>query len=155
MNSPQPPPLENWEAVLDRAIKKLPERQAPASLMPVVMARIQSRSALPWHRLPWLQWPLALRAASAVAMGVLLAVLLGLAGQFWKADVSPWLDPWRHLAQTVCTAFAAALDSILGVQPGAGCGAVRLVLLVVGLLLFAMYLTCIGVGTVVYRTVRK
>lgn len=85
MNPSEQPPrpgLEHaWERRLDAALRQLPELEAPASLVPNVMAAIRAREALcarPWWRRPATAWPPALRVAFAVAASAVLgAMILG------------------------------------------------------------------------------
>jgi len=67
MNRPDHNPLE---AEVDSLLKSLPELTAPGHLLPQVLARLATRSTLPWYRQPWLAWPVLLRA---FALAFLLA----------------------------------------------------------------------------------
>jgi hypothetical protein len=155
MNPDKHQSLDNWEASLGRALKNLPERQAPAALMTNVMARVRARAAERWYQRSWWQWPVWLRAAAAVLLLALLVLLPLLGGHFWETSASPLLSRWIGAAQTVLGALASVLDAVFRTKLGFGQEALRWVFVSASLLLLAMYLTCIGVGTVVYRTVRK
>ena len=148
--SPQP-----WEAALNRALKNLPERQAPGTLMPNVMRQIHARAVAPQSQGSWWQWPLALRVASGVALAALLAGLAWGGGHFWEANASPLLNRSIEVAQTIMGSLAGGMAAIFRVQPDFGAGMQRPIFLAAGLLLLAMYLSCVGIGTFVYRTVRK
>jgi ABC-type amino acid transport system permease subunit len=69
------------QAEMDALLKGLPQRTAPPTLLPRVMAAIESRAALPWHRLSWQTWPAALRVASLAS---LLSLFGGLCLAGWK-----------------------------------------------------------------------
>ncbi|MGA2863153.1 MAG: hypothetical protein ABSF95_01560 [Verrucomicrobiota bacterium] len=74
------------EAEIDAVLKTLPERAAPRTLLPRVMAAIASRAPLPWFRQGWQMWPAGLRVAS---LAILLALFGGLCLAGWelpKAD---------------------------------------------------------------------
>jgi len=45
-------PESDWEAHLDRQLRELPDRPAPTTLMPRVLAAIRAR-ALPWYQRTW------------------------------------------------------------------------------------------------------
>ena len=120
-----------------------------------VMAQIQTRTTEPRDRQSWWQWPLALRIASGVALAVLLAGLVLVGGHFWEAGASPLLNRWIEIGRTIMSSLANGMAAVLRVQPDIGAGVHHQVFLAAGLLLLAMYLTCIGIGTFVYRTVRK
>jgi hypothetical protein len=155
MNPGQNHSPEKWEAALHRALKNLPERQAPAALMTKVMAQIQPPAAQPRYRGSWWQWPLALRAASGVTLIALLAVLVLGGGHFWETSASPLLNRWVEIGQTIMSSLASGMAAVFRVQPDFGSGTLRLAFVAASLLLLAMYLTCVGIGTFVYRTVRK
>jgi hypothetical protein len=63
------------EAQTDRALKQLPELQAPRTLAPRVMAAIARQAEQPWYRRAWQTWPAGLRVAS---LAVLVAFFGGL-----------------------------------------------------------------------------
>ena len=146
---------EPWEAALNRALKNLPERQAPTALMPNVMRQIHARTVASQSQGSWWKWPLALRVASGVALAVLLAGLAWGGGHFWEACASPFLNRSIEVAQTIMGSLAGGMAAIFRVQPDFGAGMQRPIFLAAGLLLLAMYLSCVGIGTFVYRTVRK
>ena len=155
MNPNEYPSPEPWEAAVDRALKQLPERQAPAALMPAVMARVHARATGKWYWRSWWQWPVWLRAGSAVLLVALWVLLPLLGGHFWETSVSPFLYRWTSIAQTVLGSLAGTLDAVFRAKSGFGQEALRWFFVSVSLLLLAMYFTCVGVGTVVYHTVRK
>lgn len=63
------------EARMDRALKALPDMEAPRTLAPRVMAAIAARQSASWYRRPWQEWSFALRVAS-------LSVLVAAFGTF-------------------------------------------------------------------------
>src|SRR5437764_13255978 len=69
------PDDKKLELQIDRQLKGLPELDAPAGLVPRVMAALAARAALPWYRQSWSQWPVAMRWSSFAA---LLALFGGL-----------------------------------------------------------------------------
>jgi len=74
------------EAAIDRELKALPNRRAPATLASRVMATLEQRAALPWYRGAWQTWPLPLQAA---AMLVLLAAFGGVCFAGWQFVHTP------------------------------------------------------------------
>ena len=156
LNSKPPQPPENWEAALSRALKQLPERPAPAALLPSVMAQIRTRESgqLAPDR-SWWQWPLWLRVVSAVGFAVVLALLFQYSDACWQESVKPWLQQWSVAGQTVLTSLAGATEAIFRTRTGSGLEVLRWVVLGLSLVLLAMYFACIGVGTFIYRTVRN
>ncbi|MBI3553723.1 MAG: hypothetical protein HY077_14600 [Elusimicrobia bacterium] len=74
--------MSDWERKLGDRLKRLPPLKAPASLLPMVMERIEART-----RWAWWAWPAAARAAS-------LAGLAGAAGAvaFAASRLASWLQ---------------------------------------------------------------
>jgi hypothetical protein len=62
---------DDLEDVVDRALKQLPGPRAPRTLMPRVMAAIETERARTSSARPWLAWPLAWQVASVTALIVL------------------------------------------------------------------------------------
>ncbi len=62
--------LEKW---MDRELRPLPAPRAPETLAPRVMAAIAARTALPWYRQTWFEWPRGWQVASAVLAAALVA----------------------------------------------------------------------------------
>jgi len=156
MNSNLPRSPESWEAALSRALKHLPDRPAPVALLAAVMAQIRLREALqfpPDHS--WWRWPLWLRVASAVGLAALLTALALLGGHLWQNSVNPQLHQWTAAGQTVLTSLASAVEAIFRIQPGTGHTLLRWIVVSGSLLLLATYFTCVGLGTFIYRTVRR
>ena len=59
------------EDLVDRALKQLPGPRAPRTLVPRVMAAIETERARSSSARPWLAWPLAWQVASVAALIVL------------------------------------------------------------------------------------
>jgi hypothetical protein len=65
-------------AVVDRALRSLPCPEAPATLLPRVMAAVAAWAQRPWYERAWFTWPLGWQVASAAAIVLTLAgVALG------------------------------------------------------------------------------
>jgi len=62
---------DDLEVVVDRALKQLPGPRAPRTLLPRVMAAIETQKVRPSSARPWLSWPLAWQVASVAAFIVL------------------------------------------------------------------------------------
>jgi hypothetical protein len=81
------PPFENpWEKRLHDELRKLPELEAPASLIPSVMAMISKQPSLAWYRRPATTWPPALRIALVVSSVCLFGLLFLAAQQFFAGS---------------------------------------------------------------------
>jgi len=112
------PEEKNLELEIDRQLKALPELQAPASLLPRVMANIASRPALPWYRQSWSQWPMSMRRGSLAALlstfGALcyaVSAIFDLASASVRQKVAGnflgLASLWNVLSDLAATAFAA------------------------------------------------
>lgn len=151
MNAPEQQPDSRWEAELDQQLKHLPERRAPATLAPRVMAAIQARARQPWFRCTWWHWPPVAQVFSLALASVLLGGLTWLAlhtdpgslvndmGVKAAAGLAP-LAPLWSLVVSIARACALLLAQA---PPLAWFGAAAF--------LAAMYLSCIGLGTILYR----
>ena len=107
---------ERLQAEVDAMLKGLPRRTAPRTLLPRVMAAIQTRAAMPWHRQSWQMWPLVPRVAS---LAILLSVFGGLCLAAWKlpqadayasilGQLARWLSGPSSLWNVLCVLFNAA-----------------------------------------------
>lgn len=92
------------EERLDRAMRSVPMRRAPASLESRVLSEIERRAALPWWRHSFAQWPGVARAAFLITCGAL--AVLALTGGLWAVasigsahTLSALPPPWAR--QTV------------------------------------------------------
>lgn len=61
------------------ALRQLPERKAPATLAPRVLAAVARLQARPWYRRPWAHWPNDMRWLTMIALTAIVA------GLFWAA----------------------------------------------------------------------
>ncbi len=140
-----------WEEVLDRELKTLPDRQAPSTLLPRVMAAVQAKARLPWWRRAWRTWPPAAQILSLLLFSGLLGLVTWVAMHGWSAEsaahatrlLSDWTAPISRFWSCL-TALANALVLVSKTANGYA-------LLGAGIFCMAMYLSCVGLGTVFYR----
>ena len=66
------------ERLIDRKLAELPQPVAPPTLVPRVLAAIETRLARPWYQRAWRTWPPALQAASAAGFLAGAVLALGL-----------------------------------------------------------------------------
>ena len=144
-------PEKQLETEIDRELKALRELPAPDTLLPRVMAALESRAEQPAYRCGWQSWPVPLRSLSlALSLALIATLCFGLwklpqteayaaasrqvAGRFWGLDTA-----WAT-AGALLNAIPLALKQ-LGVWPiAAG-------LLVVGM----AWAACLGLGTFYVR----
>jgi predicted lysophospholipase L1 biosynthesis ABC-type transport system permease subunit len=146
---------ERWVEALDRELKSLPDLRAPPTLAPRVLAAIAARSSCPWYRQSWSAWPVGVRILATVV--VLLAAAASVLG--WASLVrTP--DLFGAAEEVVSDVFylAGAIVNLVGLVLTAvatslsrACGPFLIGLAAV---LIAMYLCCLGCGTLLYRLAR-
>jgi hypothetical protein len=142
---------KNLEELIHRELSQLPDCQAPETLIPLVLARIQAQIHKSWWQRPWSQWPLVLQMAS-------LPFLFGGAAGFVVAMNFLWSIFSSAAAAGPVADHLVALTGLLEVLGTLG-NAVLILTRSTGPLWFfagisivlAMYLACIGLGSVCYR----
>jgi hypothetical protein len=144
--------LEKWNERLDTALKNLPEQSAPSDLLPRVMTKVRARREEKGLRHPWVQWPLWLRATTAVPVLALTAYLCLTGLRVYETIIIP---AYRFSSRTSMTLIESLTVVLGGTRSGIGSEVLHYVLPLACILLFGMYLTCIGAGTFLYRTVRR
>jgi hypothetical protein len=94
------------------ALRALPPPRAPETLLPRVMEAVRRRAVQPWYERAWLTWPLGWRAASGLALAL---VILGLAwwlpslGAAAVHELSRLAGDWpAQISRTVAQIAAAA-----------------------------------------------
>ncbi len=147
----EPNSQQSLEDLIHRELTKLPERTAPDTLMPRVLAQIRARERRPWWQRAWPSWPLAAQLAS---MPLLLAAAaftvygLSVIWQFAQG-ATEFGSVWETL-ESVSSVF-----DILGVLGNAVLVLGRSFgpqwLLLALLVPVGLYLTCVGLGTLCYR----
>jgi len=140
------------EALIQRELRRLPPRSAPASLAPRVLAAIQSRAQVPWWKRPIWTWPrrtqwlVALLFLTVLVSGLSLA---GIAATF--AEVSDywagWSGAWGVFKDCGETLRNAVVVMVLSIQ--------RIWLLAILGTALGLYLFCLGTGTLFYRLAVK
>jgi hypothetical protein len=157
MNTP-PRFDQPWERRLHEELHKLPEMEAPASLVPGVMAAIRARQAAAaapaWYRRPATTWPPALRIALAVSALALFGLLVLGAQLLWPQVVaSADTGALAAAGQKVITAWSIAstlADAFLLVVREALSS--PWVVAILAAVCFS-YLALLGAGTALWRTV--
>jgi hypothetical protein len=143
------PDSEEFEKLIHRTLRSLPERRAPRSLELRVLAAIEARQSLPWWRQSFAHWPHAAQAVFLLLSGVIAAILVTLVFRT-GAEVeaaSPWTSAMSNLrhARLVLASLGEACAAVFrGIPP----------LWLYGGLAFlaAMYATLVGLGAAAYRT---
>lgn len=146
------PPHENaLERAVDRALKNLPELEAPRHLSRNVMAALKNRAATPWYRQPWQAWSLPLQTASLLLLaGAFFGLCYG-AVQLTEleglADLAEEVGRWKGGLLAVLNILGALGQSVILVGKQLGSGVLLGCLAALGI----SYAVCIGLGTLWLR----
>ncbi|MGE3313358.1 MAG: hypothetical protein AB7O66_25615 [Limisphaerales bacterium] len=147
----RPHPDEDLEQLIDRQLRRLPDRPAPETLLPRVLQAIEARKAAPWWRKSFSHWPVGARlifltgssALSALMIYVMWGLSSGVTLSALTAEIRPWLAGLplvRSVFETLGSAlWVLARSAGTWVVWGAACVAA------------VSYLTTIGLGTVCWR----
>ena len=144
-------PIENWEKQLHRELQKLPDLEAPPTLIPNVLNRLKLQQQSAWYQLSWMEWPLALRLASGALASVIVGLLAWGAGAFGELGLSQQLVAGYSELKTVTGSFLSSCMEAVGVSTGFWSNYGQTILLTAATLLFATYLTCVAAGTALYQ----
>lgn len=136
------------EKTVNRILRDLPDRSAPASLEARVFGELQRRHAALWQR-GFTYWPLAMRIAFVAICGVLVTLTLldipwPAAGLQRVEAIGDWSSFWASPAVTAITLLGQLAARIVDAVPPAWLYG----LMAVGALLYA---TLFGLGAVAYR----
>ena len=143
---------EKLEQSVHDALRALPDRRAPVSLVARVQAEIERRAAIPWWHKSYAYWPswargtfLAGAGAGVVALMVFVMVNLngGLDGSRLGGAVSPWIDFARRaygVGGWIADMVSLVISSVPPLWLYGGLAAVA-----------AAYLSLVGLGATAYR----
>ena len=144
-------PPNSLEELIHRELARLPERQAPPSLIPGVLARIQAREQRSWWQRPWTAWPFAIQLASIPCM---LALIVG--GTYGVS--LGWGMVLSYTDFSAATALVGTVSAIWEVILALGSAVLVLAralgqqwLLWTLVVALAMYCVCVALGTLCYR----
>jgi hypothetical protein len=139
------------EQLIDGELRKLPELQAPETLVHRVMLAVHAQERQPWWQRPWLTWPRPAQVISSALSAATVAALAYFGAAAWRAAgigspldrIVQWISSLAPLWDWLVTlANALALVLQKAGQP----------YLLIGLgIAAAMYLLCVASGTACYR----
>src|SRR6059058_4774263 len=73
------------EQLIEREARKLPELQAPETLVHRVMLAVHAKERQPWWQRPWLTWPRAAQVISSALSAVTVASFVYFGAAAWRA----------------------------------------------------------------------
>jgi hypothetical protein len=143
---------EKLEAAIQRALRSIPDRQAPSRLEGRVLLELNRRAALPWWRKSFAHWPASVRviffvgSAVAAALVVVGLVQLGVsngADQLVTGFVGrfTWIATSRNIAEAIGTKFLLVIRAIPPVWLYSAAGTVAFCYAALGALGAAFYRT--------------
>lgn len=138
------------ERIVGDALTALPPPQAPASLLPRIMAAVGRSAERAWYLRGWLRWPLGWQTASVAAFLVVGAALFAMLPPVWQqvgnSVVAPAAETVGRFEQTLRMASVLA-STVLTI-----CRAVAEPLVKYAVvLLVAMGMICAALGAAVNR----
>ncbi|MDA1272858.1 MAG: hypothetical protein O2960_02225 [Verrucomicrobia bacterium] len=81
-------PKDILEKVLHRELQKLPDTEAPGTLIPRVSAAIAARAKAAWWRRSWIEWPVQIRVVSFCLSVILSGTFLYGANGVWQRAIT-------------------------------------------------------------------
>lgn len=136
------------ERIIDQELRKLPEVPAPRTLAPRVLAAIRARETKPWWQQSWWNWPLAAQVAFLI-IAVTIAGLFTQSGLMVDNSVRSYSQQVTEQANTL-SAFLDNFQPLLNAFSVLWQKAQPLLLYALAVAM-ALYLACVGVGTIFVR----
>lgn len=142
--------LEVW---MHRELRQWPDRRAPATLAPRVLAALRAQSQAPWWKCSFWGWPMAVQGTFLFLLAAIPAFLnhwfstVSVGGLLWDAELARVITTGQQVMEVMAT-LAAALSTAAraSLQPPV------IAALAVA---FLMYLWCLGTGTVLLRVIKR
>ena len=139
------------EQLVHRELRRLPDLQAPETLVHRVMLAVHANERRPWWQRPWLTWPRPAQLVSAAMSAAAVVAIVYFGAATWEAAGIG--NPWDRIWQLI-SSLAPIRDWLVTLV-----NAVVLVLqkagqqyLLIGLgIAVTMYLACVATGTACYR----
>ena len=135
------------ELQIDRALRQLPDLQAPGSLARQVLSAIEHQRALSWYNQPWQNWPLVLRITALTLLSIMFG---GLCVASWQLTRAAGVSAAFQEVAGVFSGFATVwnilnvlLGAVLVVFKHFGTGFMIGCVAIAGL----GYALCLGLGT--------
>ena len=104
---------DDLERFVGGALKQLPPPRAPDTLLPRIMAAVDTSVQRPWYRRAWRTWPLGWQVASAIACAALI-LLIASAGPVNTATTVARTAPASDVISD-SVAFAGRMQDASGV----------------------------------------
>ena len=142
---------DKLEKLIHRELSRLPDIQAPETLLPRVLGRILADAQLHWWQRPWFHWPTAPRMLSLLfAVGLVSLVFSGVL--IFGQDITGYLSidaarSWFGQFSVLESLFTTLASAVLVILNTIGT-----IWLILCLTMVSMaYFSCVGIGTVCFR----
>jgi hypothetical protein len=148
-----PAPDPELESLLDRGLKGLPLLAAPRTLVPNVLALLETRLAHHWWLGAWWHWPVA--AQGAFLFLTLALIAFASTGSWAVSDgldtAAGMLGERLSFLTDLGQRFAPLTDTGLALAERFGAS----LLIYGGIVVLFAYVACLGAGTAIVRIVWK
>ncbi len=137
-----------WAKWTDQVLTQLPAHSAPATLAPRIRAAVARLQVLPWHRRPWLQWPITFKCLSLAVVGATSTAV-----SYWVLPHAPVVPsasavvPGYEPAVTIVGAFSTLSHGLFQALAHSGTGTMAVVLGTIGV----FWCMSLGLGTACWR----
>lgn len=142
------------EVAIDRELKALPPRKAPAELIPSVLAALRADALRPWWRKSWPLWPRRIQILSLTFGLLCVLTAAGGAGWAWLAWVAKPLAEWGASARQLAGALFSFVDVVVGAAAVLARSAGAEIWIGLGLAAMGAWWVCAGAGCWCYRMAR-
>jgi hypothetical protein len=143
---------EKLEAAIHRALRSIPDRQAPSRLEGRVLLELNRRAALPWWRRSFAYWPTSVRViffvGSAVAAAIVVVGLVQLGASNGAEQLATgfagrlaWVTTSRNIVEAIASKCLLVMRTIPPVWLYSAAGAVAFCYAALGALGAAFYRT--------------
>jgi hypothetical protein len=140
---------DRLETVVERALRDLPQRRAPAALEMRIDREIQRRAALPWWHRSFAHWSVPTRSAFiAACLGVMTLTTTGIVGSGdsrYAHTLAAWALDRTQAAASIAASANAVAALLARLVPG------EWLRIGLGLGVF-FYVVLFGLGAAAYRT---
>jgi hypothetical protein len=112
---------DNLEASVNRVLRSLPDRRAPAGLEARVLAEIARRASLPWWRQSFSHWPSSVRTVffvgSAAAAALIVSAIFAFGNNAGVAGVASEPFAWLRAFPNALSSTRHTLGEVAAAVP--------------------------------------
>ncbi len=141
------------ERLIHRQLKELPPLKAPSALLTRVLATVRQRQSLPWWQQSIWHWPIAIKAAFLLfAAGIMLSLT---GGTWWAEELAANPPEFASKGISMAQGFADTMAPLGNAFWAIWRSFLQTALVGALISAAALYLICIGAGTLFVRQALK